>query len=254
MKKLLGQNFFDRAVIVVAKELLRKFLAVRKDGKALMVMITEVEAYDGPDDSASHARRGMMPRNRIMFGEAGYFYVYFTYGMHWMLNVVTGPKDYPAAILIRGGIFIDPKTKEKISINGPARLTKFLGIDKSFNEKRAGRKTDLWFEDRGIAIEKKDIISRPRIGVEYAGKIWGRKEYNFSLTNSILSQKCFMGLPPLKQAAGYATATTRFFCWFMTFMVAKISFFDDISFWKNSSGVLNPKIFLGRPFSLSSTS
>ena len=65
-------------------------------------MITEVEAYDGPRDKASHASRGLTPRNAPMFGEAGRFYIYFTYGMHWMLNIVTGKRGYPAAVLIRG--------------------------------------------------------------------------------------------------------------------------------------------------------
>jgi DNA-3-methyladenine glycosylase len=144
-------------------------------------MITEVEAYDGHLDLASHARRGITPRTKVMFGEAGQFYVYFTYGIHWMLNVVTGPKKYPAAILIRGGIYTDPKTKQEIFINGPARLTRFLGIDKSFNEKPAVRNTGLWLEDRGTIIRDADISESKRIGVDYAGPIWSEKKYNLKI-------------------------------------------------------------------------
>ena len=131
-------------------------------------MITETEAYDGFKDKASHARRGKTARNYPMFGEAGRWYVYFTYGMHWMLNIVTEPKDYPAAVLIRA--------VERIS--GPARLTKFLKIDKRFNNKLAVRKTGLWIEDRGIKFQNSNIKKTPRIGVSYAEE-WAKKKYRF---------------------------------------------------------------------------
>ncbi len=132
-------------------------------------MITEVEAYDGSKDKASHASRGKTERNKAMFGEAGNWYVYFTYGMHWMLNIVTGPKDYPAAILIRG--------TDKIS--GPARITKYLKIDKKFNAKPANKKTGLWTEDRGVKINPSMIKRGKRIGVAYAGE-WADKPYRFT--------------------------------------------------------------------------
>ena len=174
MNKILFQKFFNRSTLIVAQELLGKFL-VRKyrgknqpDGGALM--ITEVEAYDGFDDKASHASRGKTERNKIMFEKGGQWYVYFTYGMHYMLNIVTGPKNYPAAVLIRG-------TKE---INGPARLTKFLKIDKKFNGKPANKKTKLWIEDRGVKISKAQIAKRERVGVDYAGK-WANKLYRFMI-------------------------------------------------------------------------
>lgn len=134
-------------------------------------MITEVEAYDGFKDKASHASRGKTKRNQVMFGEAGCFYIYLTYGIHWMLNVVTGPKDYPAAVLIRG----------TDKVGGPARLTKFLKIDKILNSKKAELKTGLWFEDRGVKISDKQISITPRIGVAYAGSVWSKKKYRFLL-------------------------------------------------------------------------
>lgn len=198
MKKILPQNFFDRPVLAVARDLLGKYIVRKIGGKEIVVMITEVEAYNGFKDKASHASpvrgrllhglgkngriadlarasngasRGKTERNKVMFGPAGCFYVYFTYGMHWMLNVVTGPKNYPAAVLIRG-------TKEVI---GPARLTKFLKIDKIFNSKKAEPKTGLWFEDRGIAIKPQSIIKTERIGVVYAGPTWSKKKYRFLL-------------------------------------------------------------------------
>ncbi len=106
-----------------------------------------------------------------MFGHPGYFYVYLCYGMHWMLNIVTAQKNYPAAILIRG-------LKE---VKGPGKLTKFLQIDLRFNGKKSNPKSGLWFEDRGIKIKKESIQKTPRIGVNYAGPVWSQKLYRFLL-------------------------------------------------------------------------
>ena len=102
MQKVLTQSFFNRPTLLVTKELLGKFL-VRKVGvKEISGMITEVEAYIGPEDQASHASRGRTPRTEVMYGKPGYWYVYLIYGMHYCLNIVTEKKEYPAAILIRG--------------------------------------------------------------------------------------------------------------------------------------------------------
>lgn len=144
-------------------------------GKKIAVMITEVEAYDGPKDLASHASRGKTERTKIMFGEAGHFYAYFTYGMHWLVNIVTGPENYPAAVLLRAGRTTDGK-----NITGPARLTKYLKINGKLNGKTANKKTGLWFEDRGVKIKPPQIVAGKRIGVDYAGK-WAKKLYNFKI-------------------------------------------------------------------------
>jgi DNA-3-methyladenine glycosylase len=163
---MLHKDFFNRPTLVVAQELLGKYLVRLRDDVPTALMITDVEAYDGWDDKASHASRGQTPRNTPMFDEPGTIYVYFTYGMHWMLNVVCGARGYPAAILIRGAG----------DIIGPARLTKSLSIDKDLNGKILGRKNGLWIEDRGLIIPKKKIQKTPRIGVayaeEYACKPW----------------------------------------------------------------------------------
>jgi DNA-3-methyladenine glycosylase len=178
---ILPPAFFNRPVLKVAPELLGKYL-VRRIGrgqasKTIALPITEVEAYDGPHDKACHASKGRTARTAPMFGPGGRFYVYFCYGIHWMLNIVTGPKGYPAAILIRaaGGI------------NGPAKLTKHLQISKSLNKKPADKASGLWFEDRGTnrskdRIAKKDIKRSPRIGVDYAGPVWAKKPYRFTLS------------------------------------------------------------------------
>ena len=172
---VLSQKFFERSTLVVAKSLLGKFLCRRIGGKIIRSTITEVEAYDGPKDKASHAARGETPRNALMFGEAGRWYVYFTYGMHWMLNIVTGKKGYPAAVLIRGVVMEDGKV-----FDGPAKLTKFLKIDKKLNNKPASLKTGLWIEGNPKSrISKFDIKTSPRIGVNYAGPVWSKKHYRF---------------------------------------------------------------------------
>lgn len=167
-ENLLPQSFYDRPTLLVAEQLLGKFLVRELNGVQTALKIHEVEAYDGPLDRASHAYKGKTKRTSVMFGPAGFWYVYLVYGMHWMLNIVTGPRDYPAAILIRcAGEY-----------SGPGKLTKNLGIDGNFNKKPAVRKTRLWIEDRGTATNIK-IQRMPRIGVSYAGEAWAKKPYRF---------------------------------------------------------------------------
>jgi len=103
--------------------------------------VTEVEAYAGQDDSGSHAFRGRTPRNEVMFGPAGRAYVYFTYGMHWCLNVVAGPDGVASAVLLRAGEVVEgletartrrPRSSDRDLARGPARLTKALAVDGSY--------------------------------------------------------------------------------------------------------------------------
>src|SRR3990167_11353497 len=163
---LVHPSFFNRKTLKVAEELLGKYLARKIGRKIIREKITETEAYIGPHDLACHSSRGRTTRNGPMFCEAGTIYVYFTYGMHWMLNLVTEEKDFPAAVLIRG-------TEH---YKGPGVLTRELKIDKSLNGKTLGKKIGLWIE----AGEKPKKIKRaPRIGVNYAGKIWSQKKYRF---------------------------------------------------------------------------
>lgn len=173
MRKILKRPFFYRPTLIVAQALLGKFLVCTSTGTPRSLMLTDVEAYDGPADKASHASRGRTPRTAIMFGPGGMWYVYLVYGMHWMVNIVTGPAEYPAAVLLRGG-----KTDEGVRINGPARLTKFFGITASFNNTSATRATGLWMEDRGVRIARSRIQRSPRIGVAYAQE-WALKPYRF---------------------------------------------------------------------------
>jgi DNA-3-methyladenine glycosylase len=166
---ILGPEFFSRSTPEVARDLIGKFLVRRMDGKTAAYMITETEAYDGPTDKGSHAHRGQTARNKPMFGPAGYWYVYFTYGMHWLVNVTTMKEGYPAAVLIRG---IE-------GTSGPARLTKFLKIDGTLSGEKAAKKTGLWIEDRGITVDPKRIKKGPRIGIDYAGPYWAARHWRF---------------------------------------------------------------------------
>ena len=177
MRKVLRESFFNRDTKVVAKELLGKFLVREIVGKEISVMITETEAYDGPNDLASHASKGKTARTEIMFGKPGKFYVYLCYGVHFMLNVVTREHGYPAAVLIRGA-------KLNISgtpLNGPGKITKFIQVNKDLNGKVAKKSNNLWFESRKVKVPKFKIKKLPRVGVDYAGTTWSSKKLRFLL-------------------------------------------------------------------------
>lgn len=169
MPKVLGHQFFNRSALIVARELLGKRLVRRQRNQEICATITEVEAYVGPHDLACHSARGRTPRTKVMYGPPGHWYVYFVYGVHWMLNIVTGCEGYPAAVLIRG----------VENIAGPARVTKFYEIDKKFNGKPATRMSGLWIEDGESGTRKLRIKRSKRIGVEYAGPVWANKLYRF---------------------------------------------------------------------------
>lgn len=169
---VLDAHFFERSAVVVAPALLGKFLVRRSDGGDEALMIVETEAYEGMDDRASHASRGRTARTSVMFGPAGYWYVYLVYGMHDMLNIVTGRDGHPGAVLIRA------VASDTQRIDGPARLTKKLSINRALNTKRAIPENGLWIEDRGIKIPPSRITKTPRIGVAYAGD-WAQKPWRF---------------------------------------------------------------------------
>ncbi len=185
MKKILASSFFNRSTLVVARELLGKFLVRRWKGLEITAMITEVEAYDGFEDKASHASRGMTARNAPMFGPAGRWYVYLVYGTHEMLNIVTGSRGYPAAILIRAVSVVGTNitTPGVVILDGPGKLTKFLHVDRALNGKFASRRSGLWIEDWGVRVASSQIAQLPRIGVGYAGKVWAGKRRRFQIKN-----------------------------------------------------------------------
>jgi DNA-3-methyladenine glycosylase len=161
-------GFFNRAAPEVARALLGCRLCRRVDGATLCWRITETEAYDGPDDRASHARAGRTARTEVMFGPPGIWYVYLCYGVHWLLNIVTGPVDYPAAVLIRGAG----------GVRGPGRLTRAMKVDGGLNRQHASPASGLWIEP-GPPPAEAAIRTTPRIGVDYAGPDWAMRPYRF---------------------------------------------------------------------------
>jgi DNA-3-methyladenine glycosylase len=166
--------------------MLGKVLVHRVGRTELTGCITEVEAYLGPDDLASHAARKTSRRARIMFGPPGVVYVYLVYGMHHCLNLVTETEGTAGAVLIRAIEPLDGIAQmrhnrgkdlpDRKLTNGPGKLCRALGIDLTHNGIDACG-DHLWLEDRGYHIE--DIRQTPRIGVDYAGT-WAEKPWRFT--------------------------------------------------------------------------
>lgn len=170
MRVPLGPEFFDRPAPLVAPDLLGKFL-VRKIGrKEIASMIVETEAYEGEEDLACHAAKGRTKRTEVMYGKPGHFYVYLIYGMYSMLNIVTHTEGCPSGVLIRG---IE-------GCMGPGRLTRALDITRALYGKPAIPASGLWIEDRGVRIEKEDVVVSPRVGVAYAGEYWAGMPWRFT--------------------------------------------------------------------------
>lgn len=168
--KALGPQFFDRDAKRVARELIGCYLVCRRNNNLLRHKITETEAYAGPHDLACHSSKGRTKRTETMFGPPGTLYIYLIYGLHWMLNVVTGPIGYPAAVLIRG----------VETLAGPGSLTKALGITGAMNGLATTEGTGVWFA--GSDDKRARIFRTARIGVEYAGPVWSAKKYRFVLS------------------------------------------------------------------------
>jgi DNA-3-methyladenine glycosylase len=165
----LGRGFYTRDVLEVAPDLIGKFLIISYGhSPERRFIITEVEAYRGTDDKACHASKGRTARTEVMFHAGGKIYVYFVYGMYWMLNIVTGENNDPQAVLIRG----------VEGISGPGRVTRELKIDGSFYG------TDLTSSER-IRIagngSTADYSASPRIGIGYAGEPWISKPWRFMI-------------------------------------------------------------------------
>ncbi|HEU6447987.1 MAG TPA: DNA-3-methyladenine glycosylase [Verrucomicrobiae bacterium] len=177
MQKL-PREFYDRDTILVAKELLGKFLVHICDGVERVGKIVETEAYLGPHDLAAHSARGLTPRTKVMFGPPGHAYVYFIYGMYFCMNVVTEPEGKAAAVLLRA---LEPMKNVSGKTSGPGLLCRAMQIDKKLNGH------DLSSDDFYIAAPTKaemfKTIKRPRIGVDYA-KHWARRHLRFYVKGS----------------------------------------------------------------------
>ncbi len=186
MLKLNDKFYLSDDVLATSRALLGKVLVTNFNGDLTAGKIVDVEAYKAPEDKASHAyNHRRTPRTETIFAEGGISYVYLCYGIHHLFNIVTGPKDTPHAILIRGlepvdGIDLMLKRRKLKSFSrkvsaGPGVLTQAMGITTKHNA-QCLLSSDVWIEDRGIKLSPKQIVAAPRVGIdyaqEYAAKPW----------------------------------------------------------------------------------
>ena len=159
----LPYEFFHRDCLTVARDLVGKILIHRTENGEIRLRISETEAYWGADDTACHVSKGRTPRTEVFFADAGTLYVYLCYGMHWMLNIVTGDVEDPQVVLIRACV----------EAPGPGKLTKALRITSALN-RGSILGDELWLEDDGFRCH---ILTDRRVGIGYAAqedqdKLW----------------------------------------------------------------------------------
>jgi DNA-3-methyladenine glycosylase len=167
----LDLNFYIQDALIIAPSLIGKLL-VRKleNGEIIRYRITETEAYRGEEDTACHAKIGKTERNKPLYNQGGSSYVYFCYGIHYLFNVVTGEKDNPQAVLIRG----------VEGYNGPAKLTKIMQIDKNINEVSLINSDKIWIEDDNFKCK---YITDKRVGIDYATDYYRNIKWRFIINN-----------------------------------------------------------------------
>lgn len=163
----LDYSFFHRPCLDVARDLVGKILVHKTEAGVFRLRISETESYWGVEDTACHVSKGRTPRTEVFFADAGTLYVYLCYGMHWMLNIVTGDTEDPQAVLIRACV----------EAPGPGKLTKKLGITGSLNK---GSILDgpLWIEDDGFRCA---VLTDKRVGIGYAAQEDQDKPWRFKI-------------------------------------------------------------------------
>ena len=166
---ILKKDYFSSPATILAPDLLGKIICRRTDTGIIRSRITETECYYGENDTACHAHKGKTERTKTMYEPGGITYVYLCYGMHAMLNIVTGDENHPEAVLIRG----------ISNAKGPGRTTTFLTITKKDNATPLCEESGIWIEDDG---EKPDFIALPRVGIDYASKEDKDRLWRFIIT------------------------------------------------------------------------
>jgi DNA-3-methyladenine glycosylase len=187
-RQILSSGFYNRPVLNVARDLLGMRLVRILENTRTAGIIIETESYDGENDLACHAHVGKTRRNEVMFGPPGHAYIYFTYGMHWLLNCVTGQEGYPAAVLIRS-IFPTENVeaiarrrlpaKEKDWCNGPAKLTRAFSIDKQLNGVNLCSKQSPIFIELAETVSENQVRISPRVGISSVPEPWRSKPWRF---------------------------------------------------------------------------
>ena len=181
-------SFFNRSVLEVARGLLGTRLVRQMDGQRIGGIIIETEAYQGESDLACHARAGRTGRTEVMYGPPGRAYIYFIYGMHWMLNVVAEAEGLPAAVLIRAimpseGLDMIAERRAKARpqdwVNGPARLCQALGIDGQLNGADFTDACGSLVIEAGQAVVEERVIVGPRVGIDGVPEPWRSMPWRF---------------------------------------------------------------------------
>lgn len=188
----LPSSFYNRSAVIVARDLLGMVIVRNLDGVRVGGIIIETEAYQGEEDQACHARAGLTPRTSIMYGPPGRAYIYFTYGMHWMLNCVTEPEGFPAAVLLRAIQPVEGLEQiasrrsgqpPKLWCNGPAKLCQALGVDQKLNgTDLSNSEGELWIE-AGQPAPNNQVTTGPRVGIFSVPEPWFSKPWRFCLKN-----------------------------------------------------------------------
>lgn len=185
--RILPRDFYDRATLRVARDLIGARLVRLLSGRRLSGYITETEAYIGESDLGCHAKAGRTARTEVMYGQPGHAYVYFTYGNHWMLNVVTEREGFPAAVLIRAihaveGAGIMSKRRNGRDTLGPGKLTQAMGIAKGENGlDLTDARSRLWIE-AGVTVPNSLVTKGPRVGLNTVPEPWKSKPWRFLVT------------------------------------------------------------------------
>lgn len=184
----LPREWYARDALLVARELLGRLLVRSLDGQLVRCRISETEAYRGEEDLACHARVGKTARTAIMYGPPGHAYIYFTYGMHWCLNAVCMPENFPAAVLIRAveplngwdGIATRRAGRPRGEwTNGPGKLTRALRIDRSLNGIDLTQMNgELWIE-AGKPVPDEQVTAGPRVGINNVPEPWRSLPWRF---------------------------------------------------------------------------
>ncbi|PIW92623.1 MAG: DNA-3-methyladenine glycosylase [Candidatus Nealsonbacteria bacterium CG_4_9_14_3_um_filter_35_11] len=199
----LKRNFYKKNTLKVAQDLLAKYIVRVFEGKKIIGQIVETEAYIGPRDKASHGFGGKITqRNRAEYLIGGYVYIYLVYGMYWQLNITAGLAGRPECVLIRA---LEPISELKVKssafalrasagrqnskilknlTNGPGKLCSYLKLDKSFYGEDLVKSKRIWLEDRGEKVKPSQIITKKRIGIDYAGTYWANKKWRFYIKDN----------------------------------------------------------------------
>jgi DNA-3-methyladenine glycosylase len=186
--KRLPRKFFSRPALQVARELLGTRLVRLEDGGRTAGIIVEAEAYSGEEDLGCHASAGYTPRTRVMYGPPGHAYVYFTYGMHWMLNFVVEAEGFPAAVLIRA--IVPTEGLERMATrragrrgeewtNGPGKICQAMAINKALNGADLCVPRAELFVEYGESISDSSVTIGPRVGLYSVPEPWKSIPWRF---------------------------------------------------------------------------